>query len=101
MISCDQDYRRVVGHLDQPVDPHVPFLDRGLVRRKVAVDHKEVNTRPDGICDKPFQTLSGVGEVVILFQMYVTQMCADEVHDERAPFPPLWLPSLQQKLVKH
>jgi hypothetical protein len=49
VISCDQDYGRVVGHLDQPVDPHVPFLDRGLVRRKVAVDHKEVNARPDGI----------------------------------------------------
>jgi hypothetical protein len=71
VISCNQDYGRVVGHFDQPVDPEVPFLDRGLVGDEVAVDHKAVNARPDGICDKPFQTLSGVGEVVVLVEVEI------------------------------
>jgi hypothetical protein len=72
VISRDQYYGRVVGHFDQPVDPEVPFLDCGLVRREVAVDHKEVNARPDGICDKPFQALRGVGEVVVLIEVKIT-----------------------------
>jgi len=61
----------VVGHFDQPVDPEVPFLNGGLVRREVAVDHKEINVRPDGICDKPFQTLRGVGEVVVFSEVKI------------------------------
>jgi hypothetical protein len=72
MISCHQDYGRVVGHFDQPVDPEVPFLDRCLVGRKVAVDYKEVNARPDGIGDKPFQTLRGIGEVVVFIEVEIT-----------------------------
>jgi hypothetical protein len=72
MISCDQDYRRVVGHLDQPIDPEVPFLDCGLIGREVAVDHKEVNARPDSICEKPLQTLGGVGEVTVFIEVKIT-----------------------------
>jgi hypothetical protein len=53
VISCDQDYGRVVGHFDQHVDPEVSFLDRSLVRGEITVDHKQVNVRPDGIRGKP------------------------------------------------
>jgi hypothetical protein len=74
VISCDQDYGCVVGHFDQHVDPEVPFLDRGLVGREVAVDHKEVNARPDGIRDKPFQTLAGVGEVAVFIEVEITRV---------------------------
>jgi hypothetical protein len=72
VIFCNQYYGRVVGHFDQSVDPEVPFLNRGLVGREVAVDHKEVNARPDGICDKPFQTLRGVGEVTVFIEVKIT-----------------------------
>jgi hypothetical protein len=72
VISCNQYYGRVVGHFDQPIDPEVPFFNRGLVGREVAVDHKEVNARPDGICDKPFQTLRGVGEVAVFIEVQIT-----------------------------
>jgi hypothetical protein len=72
MISRYQDYGRVVGHFDQPIDPEVPFLNRGLVGREVAVDHKEVNTRLGGVCDKPLQTLRGVGEVAIFIEVEIT-----------------------------
>jgi hypothetical protein len=72
VISCRQDYGRVVGHFDQPVDPEVSFLNHGLVGREVAVDHKEVNVRLDGICDKPFQTLRGVGEVAVFIEVEIT-----------------------------
>jgi hypothetical protein len=72
VISCYQDYGCVVGHFDQPVDPCVSFLDCGLVRGEVAVDDKEVNARPNSICDKPFQTLSGVGEVAVFIEVEIT-----------------------------
>jgi hypothetical protein len=72
MISRHQDYGRVVGHFDQPVDPEVPFLNRGLVGREVAIDHKKVDTRLDGICDKPFQALGGVGKVVVFIEVKIT-----------------------------
>jgi hypothetical protein len=71
VISCDQDCGRVVGHFDQPVDPEVPPLNCGLVRGEVTVDHKEVNARPDGICDKPLQTLRGVGEVAVFIEVKI------------------------------
>jgi hypothetical protein len=62
----------VVGHFDQHVNPEVPFLNCRLVRREVTVDHSEVNARPDGICDKPFQALGGVGEVAVFIEMEIT-----------------------------
>jgi hypothetical protein len=72
VISRYQYYGRVVGHFDQPIDPEVPFLNGGLVRREITVDHKEVNARPDSICDKPFQALSGVGEVAVFIEVKIT-----------------------------
>jgi hypothetical protein len=72
MISCDQNHWSVVGHFNQPVDPEVPFVNRGLVGREVAVDHKEVNAPLDGICGKPLHTLSGVGEVVVFIEVEMT-----------------------------
>jgi hypothetical protein len=42
------------------------------VGRQVAVDHREVGGRLDGICDKPFQTLRGVGEVGVFIEMEIT-----------------------------
>jgi hypothetical protein len=72
MISCDQNHWSVVGHFDQPVDPEVTFLNRGLVGCEVTVDYKEVNVRADGICDKPFQTLRGVGEVAVFVEVKIT-----------------------------
>jgi hypothetical protein len=72
VISSYQYYGRMVGHLDQPVDPEVPFLNRGFVRREVAVDHKEVNAGTDGIRDKPFQALRGVGEVAVFIEVKIT-----------------------------
>jgi hypothetical protein len=74
VISRDQDYGRVVGHFDQPVNPCVPFLNRGLVGREVAIDYNEVNARPDGICDKPFQAPGGVGEVAVFIQVEITSV---------------------------
>jgi hypothetical protein len=74
VISCDQNHRSVVGHFDEPVDPEVPFLNRGLVGRQVAVDHKEVNARADGVCDKPFQALGGVGEVAVFIEVEITSV---------------------------
>jgi len=71
VISRYQYYGRVVGHFDQPVDPEVPFLNCGLVGREIAVDHKEVNARLDGICDKPFQTMCGVGEVAVFIEVEI------------------------------
>jgi hypothetical protein len=72
VIPCDQDYWRVIGHFDQPVDPEVPFPNCGLVGCEVSVNHKEVNARPDGICDKPFQTLGCVGEVAVFIEVEIT-----------------------------
>ena len=72
MISRYQYYGRVVGHFDQPVDPEVPLLNRGLVGREVAIDHKEVNVRLDGICDKPLQALGGVCEVAVFIEVEIT-----------------------------
>jgi hypothetical protein len=72
MITCDKDYGCVVGHFDQPVDPEVSFFNRGLAGCEVAVDHKEVNARPDGICDKPFQALGGVSKVAVFIEMKIT-----------------------------
>jgi hypothetical protein len=80
VISRYQYYGRVVGHFDQPVDPEVPFLYRGLIGREVAVDHKEINARLDGICDKPFQALSGVGEVAVLIEMKITGVSKSQGH---------------------
>jgi hypothetical protein len=72
VITRDQNYRGVVGHFDQADDPCVPFLNCGLVRGEVAVDYKEVGARADGICDKPFQTLGGVGEVAVFIEVKIT-----------------------------
>jgi hypothetical protein len=74
VISRDQYYGRVVGHFDQHIDPEVPFLNRGLIRREVAVDHKKVYARPDGICDKPFKTLRGVSEVAVFIEVEITSV---------------------------
>ena len=41
---------------------------------EAAVDHEEVNARPDGICDKPFQTLSGVGEVAVFIEVEIASV---------------------------
>jgi hypothetical protein len=72
MISRYQNHGGVIGHFDQSVDPEVPFLNRGLIRREVAIDYKEVNACPDGICDKPFQALSGIREVAAFVEMKIT-----------------------------
>jgi hypothetical protein len=55
-------------------NPCVPFLDCGLVGCEVTVDQKEVNVRPDGICDKPFQALGGVGEVAVFIEVEITRV---------------------------
>jgi hypothetical protein len=72
VISRHQYHGSVVGHLDQAVNPEVPFFNGALVGREVAVDHKEVNARLDGICDKPFQALIGVGEVAVFIEVKIT-----------------------------
>jgi hypothetical protein len=72
VISRGQNHRNVDGHFDEPVDPKVPFLDRGLVGCEVAVGHKEVNARPAGICDKPSHTLRGVAERVVFIEVKIT-----------------------------
>jgi hypothetical protein len=48
-----------------------PGQEIGLIGREIAVDHKDVYARPDGICDKPFQALSGVGEVVVFIEVKI------------------------------
>ncbi len=74
MIARNQDDRSLVTHLNQRLDPQVPFLDGLLVSRQVPVDHKEVRVGTDGISHKPVQALSGVIEVVFLFQVHVTDV---------------------------
>jgi hypothetical protein len=74
VITGDQNHRGVVGHFDQPVDPKVSFLNRGFVGGQVTVDHKNINVRLNGICDKPFEALSGVGEVVVFIQVKITSV---------------------------
>jgi hypothetical protein len=74
VISRYQYYGRVVGHFDQHVNPEVPFHDCGLVGREVTVDYKEVNAHPDGICDKPFQTMCGVSEVAVFIDVKITRV---------------------------
>jgi len=64
----------VAGHFDQPVDPEVPFPDRGLVGCEVAVEYKEVNARADGICDKPLQAVGGVGEVAVFIEVKIASV---------------------------
>jgi hypothetical protein len=72
VISRCQYYGRVVGYLDQHVNPKVPFFNRGLVGCEVTVDHKEVNACLDGICTKPFQALGGVSEVAVFIEVEIT-----------------------------
>ena len=72
MISRDQNHRSVVGHFDQQVNPEITFFNCGLVGCEVAVYHKEVNARLDGICDKPFHTLRGIGEVTVFIEVKIT-----------------------------
>ena len=74
VIARNQDDRSLVTHLNQRLDPQVPFLDGLLVSRQVPVDHKEVRVGTDGISHKPVQALSGVIEVVFLFQVHVTDV---------------------------
>jgi hypothetical protein len=74
VISRCQNYGRVIGHFDQPVDPEVTFFNRGLVRGEVAVHYKKVYLCPDGIGDKPFQTLRGVGEVVVFSEVEIASV---------------------------
>jgi len=62
----------VVGHFEQYIDPEVPLFDCGLVRREVTVDYKEVDARLDGIGDKPFQALGGVGEIAVFIHVKIT-----------------------------
>ena len=72
MISRDQDDGRVIGHFDQHINPQVSFPNGGLVGCEVAVDHKEVSVRLDGICNKLSQALGGVGEVAVFIEMKIT-----------------------------
>jgi hypothetical protein len=74
VISRHQDCGRVVGHFDQPIDPEVPFLDCGLVGCEVAVDHKEVNARMDGIGDKAVQAVGGVTKVAVFIEMKIASV---------------------------
>jgi hypothetical protein len=41
---------------------------------EVAVDHKKVNARPDGICDKSFQALRGVAEVAVFIEVEIASV---------------------------
>jgi hypothetical protein len=72
MVTRHQDDRGVVAHLNERFDPEVSLFDGLLVGRQVTVDHKEVNARPDGICNKPFQAVRGVGEVVVFIEVEIT-----------------------------
>jgi hypothetical protein len=59
----------------------------GLVSREVAVDHKEVNARLGGICDRPFKALCGVGEVAVFIEVEITGVSEAQGH-ARPPFMP-------------
>jgi hypothetical protein len=64
----------VVGHFDQAVDPEITFLNRCLVGCELAVDHKQVNARPNGICDKPFQALRSVSEITVFIEVKIASV---------------------------
>jgi hypothetical protein len=72
VISCHQDYGRVVGHPDQHVDPKVSFLDGGLVRREVTTDNEKVRLGKDCVSDEPFQTLCSILEVSVFLDVYIS-----------------------------
>ncbi len=70
----------MVGHFDQPVDPEVPFLNRGLVGREVAVDYKQVCLLADSVIHEPTQAPNGVTKISVFLQMYVSAVVDAEGH---------------------
>jgi hypothetical protein len=80
-----EDCDRSLSLLDEirisaEVNAEVPYLDRALVCREVAVHSREVNTCADGICDKPLQTSRWIAEVAVFFQVGVAGMSQSERH---------------------
>jgi hypothetical protein len=66
--------------------PHVVACDAQVDSFVVVVvTVKCVNVRPDGVCDKPFQTLSGVGEVAVFIEVEITGVSEAYGHG-RTPF---------------
>jgi hypothetical protein len=76
----------MVGHPDQHIDPEVPFLDRGLVGRQIAIDHEQVHhVAADGVRDKPFEALSSVIELAVFFDMGISGVGTDPGHGMASP----------------
>ena len=86
MIPRHKQNGRMVGHPDQHVYPDVAFIDGRLIGRQISVYDEQVGMRLHRIPHKPLQTLGRIGKVVIFLQVYVTQMCANEIHSKYAPF---------------
>jgi len=72
VISRYQYYGRVVAISTSVSTQKLRSFNCGLVSCEVAVDHKEVNARQDGICNKPFQAVGGVGEVAVFIEVKIT-----------------------------
>ena len=78
-----------LAHLNQRLDPQVPLFDGLLVRRQVPVDDKKVHVGTNGVCHQPVQALSGVAEVVIFFQVHVTDRRRPQKSHTTLLFPPV------------
>src|SRR5439155_19837984 len=44
VVTRDEDDRSMVGHVDEPVDPEIPFSDGGLISGQVTVDDEQVGS---------------------------------------------------------
>jgi hypothetical protein len=80
VISSKQHHRSVVGHFDPEVNAKVLFLNRGHVGFELTVDHKEAYVRMDGICDEPFQALSGVSKIAVFIEVEITSVTESYGH---------------------
>ena len=70
----------MIAHLDEQVNPEISLLDGLLVGRQVTVDHEEICVGSDCVLDEPFETLSRVGEVAVLFQVKIACLRDSQGH---------------------
>src|SRR5439155_24630421 len=80
VVASDEDDRGVTGHVDEPVDPEIPFPDGGLVGGQVAVDDEQVGSGGNGIGDEPFEAAGGIAKVAVFVQMNIAAVSDSERH---------------------
>src|SRR3989475_12831031 len=87
----------MVGHVDEPVDPEIPFPDGGLVGGQVAVDDEQVGSGANGIGDEPFEAAGGIAKVAVFVEVGVASVTNPERHG-KLPVIPLSLSLSYERL---